>query len=1042
MILAFVVLLVAFRMVILFTEAWYERDWPRDTWKGLLLACALLLFGLSAFGQNTRWDAQSTTTTGSGQMLPVLALPGSQVAFYTGCTVLPCTTPAVTYQSATSATACPSNAQVVWQLPVGGGCQSTSDAQGNFGGWFQPGAYQYVVQVSGIVAGPYYFTIAGGGGGGGAFLPLVGGTLSGTLYAPNVDGEVYPASCGFVPSPAWCSGTTADAWIRAACTQLPASGGIMNLLGLRGTIAASATCSTPTKQVIMLADITTSNLTITEADGGIAFPLDNGSMLVGQAGGSPGNCPTNNGIHLASTANVTAIVGNVHTDGTQENITASGLCLYGATGATVSQGLMYANHVFANTIFEGNVVGECNTACAKILNTGEMNLVNNWFNVEDGNTAINGTPLIIQGQGLGNGCNVGPVNVSGGQIEHALGGSPEILIEGDGTGLTLGCDIHIHDLGIERSPAGTASTVGINISDCKNCSVENVLATGVSSSAQSMIQLNSNFANSITNVVLRNISDIFGTYPTVLNDTTTFGISIPFVSQPFITAYYSNPGYVQPPVLPLTTLQALGSDAMAGAGDFSTGSGTIGTGFVSTGCNAGVTCTYTRTNSTAPPGLTYSQEIQITANTDPSSGFNGVQYGTTTPVSFTAGQTYAGSFWAKGDGTFAGYATFLLWNSLVPTYYCQGTSNTPLTTTWTAYSFLCTPTTSGSSNLAIAAATPIGGTTGSTGTFYLGGFSFAPVTALQPGGLLSAIAPYGIGPASAAQQTITINGTSCQLSGSCTVSSVGGGVSSINGTPGAYTFSFSGGAGSCSGTTCTFTGAGTGGGSVTNFIANTGSWPTWLVPSVATSTTTPTLSVSASSIPNSALANAGLTLGSTALNLGGTTTTVNGLTLGSPTLTTPALGTPSAVVLTNGTGLPWTGLTGTPSTSQVPVQLLTTTGTFGPATLLAGVLNIPQYAGTTTTICSGTIALGTAAIPAGASAAPITATCTGLASTDTVMMDFNQSPLTIVGYQASTSGMLTIIKWPSSNTINVSVVNNTAASITPGAVTLNYRVVR
>ena len=71
----------------------------------------------------------------------------------------------------------------------------------------------------------------------------------------------------------------------------------------------------------------------------------------------------------------------------------------------------------------------------------------------------------------------------------------------------------------------------------------------------------------------------------------------------------------------------------------------------------------------------------------------------------------------------------------------------------------------------------------------------------------------------------------------------GAGVSSINSTTGPFTFSFSAGAGSCTGTTCTFTGLGTGGGSVTNFIA--GTWVSWLTPSVLTSTTTPVLSVAA-----------------------------------------------------------------------------------------------------------------------------------------------------------------------------------------------------
>jgi len=98
--------------------------------------------------------------------------------------------------------------------------------------------------------------------------------------------------------------------------------------------------------------------------------------------------------------------------------------------------------------------------------------------------------------------------------------------------------------------------------------------------------------------------------------------------------------------------------------------------------------------------------------------------------------------------------------------------------------------------------------------------------------------------------------------------------------------------------------------------------------------------------------------------------------------------------------------------------------------------------GTTTTICSGTVALGTSLIASGAAATTVTATCTGLASTDNIMLDFNGSPLAVTGYVPSANGMLAIIKWPSTNTINVSVVNNTSAGITPGAITLNYRVVR
>jgi uncharacterized membrane protein len=38
--------------------------------------------------------------------------------------------------------------------------------------------------------------------------------------------------------------------------------------------------------------------------------------------------------------------------------------------------------------------------------------------------------------------------------------------------------------------------------------------------------------------------------------------------------------------------------------------------------------------------------------------------------------------------------------------------------------------------------------------------------------------------------------------------------------------------------------------------------------------------------------------------------------------------------------------------------------------------------------------------------------------------------------------MLTIIAYPSSNNVNFKVCNNTNSSVTPGAITLNWRVIR
>jgi hypothetical protein len=105
---------------------------------------------------------------------------------------------------------------------------------------------------------------------------------------------------------------------------------------------------------------------------------------------------------------------------------------------------------------------------------------------------------------------------------------------------------------------------------------------------------------------------------------------------------------------------------------------------------------------------------------------------------------------------------------------------------------------------------------------------------------------------------------------------------------------------------------------------------------------------------------------------------------------------------------------------------------------------VPDFstAGGTSTIASGTAALGVAAIASGACATVVTATATGVATTDVLTASFNGDPTAVTGYIPTTAGMLSVITYPTANTANFKVCNNTASSITPGAITLNWRVVR
>jgi hypothetical protein len=99
--------------------------------------------------------------------------------------------------------------------------------------------------------------------------------------------------------------------------------------------------------------------------------------------------------------------------------------------------------------------------------------------------------------------------------------------------------------------------------------------------------------------------------------------------------------------------------------------------------------------------------------------------------------------------------------------------------------------------------------------------------------------------------------------------------------------------------------------------------------------------------------------------------------------------------------------------------------------------------GRVASIASGTIALATGAISSGScTAAQDGGTATGVATTDVIDWGFNGDPTSTTGYAGSANGMLTIIAYPATDHAYFKVCNNTGSSITPGAVTLNWKVRR
>lgn len=96
----------------------------------------------------------------------------------------------------------------------------------------------------------------------------------------------------------------------------------------------------------------------------------------------------------------------------------------------------------------------------------------------------------------------------------------------------------------------------------------------------------------------------------------------------------------------------------------------------------------------------------------------------------------------------------------------------------------------------------------------------------------------------------------------------------------------------------------------------------------------------------------------------------------------------------------------------------------------------------TLTIASGISALGTGAISANTCATVVTTSATGTASTDTISWTPNVDISGITGYGVVSTDGLKVYPYPTANNVNWRVCNGTGSSITPGAVTLNWRVVR
>ena len=229
MILLFIGCIVLVRIFYSLAEIYFERDWPRHTWRGLMISLGLLLICCSAFGQAARVDLPLQTY---GPNVPSGAGPLPQALWLSNVSVYACVhpsaslsacqaSPITTYTDSTEGTTCPTTTQLV-QLP-GSTCTASAGAAANVGLWYQGGIFDYWVVASYGTFGPFtYNAPAAIGGNYVSKLLTTPQTMAGPLNLPPTDSRpVYVMENDFGGSP---DGIGSLALLASAANQ-----GLINL---------------------------------------------------------------------------------------------------------------------------------------------------------------------------------------------------------------------------------------------------------------------------------------------------------------------------------------------------------------------------------------------------------------------------------------------------------------------------------------------------------------------------------------------------------------------------------------------------------------------------------------------------------------------------------------------------------------------------------------------------------------------------------------------------------------------------------------------
>lgn len=311
-------------------------------------------------------------------------------------------------------------------------------------------------------------------------------------------------------------GTTAAQQINAAIASLNGQRGTIDARNYGATqqvIDQTIALGSPTQSICLLVDRATTFL-VTITNGTPAVQVFNASSIFGQGFYADGY-PT--GISLATTANVSAVIANGQTDGTQEFFWIENLFIQGHPSA-ICPTLVDIQSVFINSGIRNCVIDNPpaiglhfrGASGGSVGGLGPFVVDNCWVN---GENTPNARPVVIETQGTNP---PGQITFVGCAIEHQGTGVGQKLVEIDGHGsLINGIKFVNTYFENHNMPGANLSSIGISIRDCDGCSIDNCTVGGLAGA--DFINISQSGANIDANISVINTRNY--TFTNHINDT-------------------------------------------------------------------------------------------------------------------------------------------------------------------------------------------------------------------------------------------------------------------------------------------------------------------------------------------------------------------------------------------------------------------------------------------------------------------------------------------------------------------------------------------